>query len=163
MKQNIFNEDDPSKKCKSYPTIEFETYNECDESFMRKTLENHYPPNFYPLWATDNISLVSSSIILNNRSYVDFADGTELSDCPLPCKTTTFVSSHIATEPSSFNKSSIEITFGNTVMASITDFKKFTAVDFLASFGGSLGLWLGMGAVQALEVAWNLIMSWKRG
>ena len=39
--QNIFVEDDPGKKCRNYTKT---SYNACDEDFIRKLLENHYPP-----------------------------------------------------------------------------------------------------------------------
>ena len=157
MKQTIFNENDSSKKCINYPTEKYENYNHCDESFMRNTFNEFYPPHFTPVWATDNTTLVTTSMLVTNNSYVDLADGTQLSDCPVPCRSTTFISSLIATEASSSNQSSIEITFEETVTVAVTDFAQFTLADFLATVGGSAGLWLGLGALQTLDIAWDFI------
>ena len=44
-------------------------------------------------------------------------------------------------------------TFENTITISINDFAQFALVDFLATVGGSAGLWVGMGALQALEMS----------
>ena len=96
-------------------------------------------------------------MVVTNDSYVDLADGTQLSDCPVPCRSTTFISSLIATEASSSNQSSIEITFEETVTVAVTDFAQFTLADFLATVGGSAGLWLGLGALQTLEMVWDII------
>ena len=82
------------------------------------------------------------------KYIIQNTEGTQVSDCPLPCRSTIFVSSLIATEQTSFNDSSIEITFENTVAIYKTDFAQFTLLDFLATVGGSSGLWLGMGAFQ---------------
>ena len=115
---------------------------------MQKTFAEFYPPHFTPMWSTDNMTLLTMQMLVTNNSYVDLADGTQVSDCPVPCRSTIFVSSLIATEQTSFNDSSIEITFENTVAIYMTDFAQFTLVDFLATVGGSAGLWLGMGALQ---------------
>ena len=46
----------------------------------------------------------------------------------------------------------IKINFASLVPVSNTDFMKFDLVEFLSSIGGSLGLWLGLGVLQLLEV-----------
>ena len=48
--------------------------------------------------------------------------------------------------------SSIEITLEETVTVISTDFVIFTITDFLATLGGSAGLWLGLGVLQILEM-----------
>ena len=148
MKHNVFNEKDKSKNCQNYPTARYKTYNQCDESFIRRFLAENYPQNFTPVWVTDDMTLVTTSMSVTNRSYGDIVDGTIVSDCPFPCRTT-FVSTQIATEGSSYKDSSIEITFDQSVTVVSTDFVTFSMTDFLASIGGAAGLWLGVGVLQA--------------
>ena len=155
VKQTIFNEKDESKNCVNYPTRKYKTFNECDEYFIQRVLDEFYPQNFTPVWSTEDMSLVTTLMEVTNTSYGDLADGTVVSDCPKPCKTTTFTSSHIATEPSSSDESSIEITFDESVPIKNTDFIRFTLVDILAAIGGTAGLWLGVGALQACQIIFD--------
>ena len=68
MKQNIFNERDPSKQCQPYPNSMFASYDECDDSYIKKKLATYFPPTFVPVWATDNISLVTTQMHLEKNS-----------------------------------------------------------------------------------------------
>ena len=47
--------------------------------------------------------------------------------------------------------SRIDIAFYNKVDTTIRDFPTFHFSAFLASLGGSLGLWLGLGILQVLD------------
>ena len=49
------------------------------------------------------------------------------------------------------NVSRIDIAFNNKVDTTIRDFPTFNFSSFLASLGGSLGLWLGLGILQVLD------------
>ena len=42
FKQLVYVESDLSKRCKNYPN-KFDTYNSCDEAWMRDVLKEHYP------------------------------------------------------------------------------------------------------------------------
>lgn len=42
FKQLVYVESDLSKRCKNYPN-KFDSYNSCDEAWMRGVLEEHYP------------------------------------------------------------------------------------------------------------------------
>ena len=49
------------------------------------------------------------------------------------------------------NVSRVDIAFYNKVDTTIRDFPPFNFSSFLASLGGSLGLWLGLGILQILD------------
>ena len=59
--QRIFVEDDTSQYCKNYPTPEFSSYGECDETFLRNLLKVHHP-HLKPIWLADDLSEVSRDI-----------------------------------------------------------------------------------------------------
>ena len=52
---------------------------------------------------------------------------------------------------SGLNVSRVDIAFYNKVDTTIRDFPTFHFSSFLASLGGTLGLWLGLGIVQLLD------------
>ena len=55
------------------------------------------------------------------------------------------------------------MTFAGKVESSVTDFVHPTLSSILSDVGGSLGLWLGLGALQALEIcAKNVLVLVKR-
>ena len=55
------------------------------------------------------------------------------------------------------------MTFVGKVESSVTDFVRPTLSSILSDVGGSLGLWLGLGALQALEIcAENVLLLVKR-
>ena len=43
--------DDPAYPCVNYPTEEYESYAECDDHFVTRSL----PPGLKPFWTVDNI------------------------------------------------------------------------------------------------------------
>ena len=49
------------------------------------------------------------------------------------------------------NVSRIDIVFYHKVDTTIRDFPTFNFASFLASLGGTLGLWLGLGILQLLD------------
>ena len=50
------------------------------------------------------------------------------------------------------NVSKLDLYFNQHVTVTTTDFIKFIFANLLSEIGGGLGLWLGMGAMQAVEV-----------
>ena len=68
VKKRVFVEDDPSQKCRNYPTTEFESYTECDDQYTRKRIEQIAPGlNLTPVWMTNNFDLVTSQILSADR------------------------------------------------------------------------------------------------
>ena len=163
LSQNVFTEEDLGKKCKHYVET---SYNDCDEHFIKKFLKENYPPGFMPVWATSNLSSVTTFITGNkntfSKNYADIISGTLESDCPPPCTTTKIISVFQDEKKDNLSKSKIDITFSNKVSVVVADFPKFNAAMFLSSCGGSMGLWLGLGVVQTVEMVvsavWRLKM-----
>ena len=93
FKQTKYVEEDKSKGCVNYPNPEFESYNECDEAFMRDILKAHYPPHFMPFWLGGvNATQLMSGTEITERIYSDLFKGTLMPPkevCPLPCTSTT--------------------------------------------------------------------------
>ena len=60
LSERVFVDEDPTNICLNYPTELFTSYNECDKNYVRKTLKESFGPDFVPIWATNNMSEVSS-------------------------------------------------------------------------------------------------------
>ena len=56
ISENIYSEDDPKKKCRNYPNSNFESYDECDKTFLRDKLAKM---NFTPFWIAETLEEVS--------------------------------------------------------------------------------------------------------
>ena len=68
INQRIIVEEDPSSTCRDYPNQVYESYQECDDQFMRNIL----PPELTPIWITDDFERVSTHVVYGN----DTARGT---------------------------------------------------------------------------------------
>ena len=67
-----------------------------------------------------------------------------------------------------YNYSRVDIAFCDKVDMTIRDFPPFNFSSFLASLGGTLGLWLGLGILQILDsilikVQWALAVRGSQG
>merc|ERR1719233_444373 len=82
-----------------------------------------------------------------------------ISLCPLPCSTIHLESRLITEKDSDWNTSAIILTFSDNVIITKTDFLKFNFMIFLADIGGSMGLWLGLGLLQVLEISMKYVCS----
>ena len=89
-------------------------------------------------------------------SYGDLVDGTQPSPCPLPCTTTYTYIRLLAEYPRVYNNSQLDITFSNQMKVTTTSFLPFHLSSLLSDLGGSMGLWLGLGVVQARQ----LVLVW---
>ena len=157
FKQESFTENTPGKKCKMYGKT---SYNDCDQQFIKKWLTGNYPQNFTPIWATSNSSAVSTHFINNNyfhETYKRLILGTMRSDCPPPCTTTDITSVLIDEKNDNFSESRIDITFSDQVSTIVNNFPQFSTAYFLSACGGSMGMWLGMGVVQIVEILTRMI------
>ena len=92
--------------------------------------------------------------------YGDLATGTQPSDCPLPCTTTQTETKHLYDTKENRNFSTLCLTFSSKVLVTRTDFLKFSPASFLSEVGGSMGLWMGLGLVQAMELVINYLLPW---
>ena len=63
--QEEYSPEDPANPCVNYPTEEYESYAECDDHFVRRSL----PPGLKPFWTVDNISEASNSFSMRTEIY----------------------------------------------------------------------------------------------
>ena len=154
FKQTRYIEEDTSKGCVNYPN-KYESYNECDEAFMRDILRGHYPPDFLPFWIGGvNATEWMVDTKITERIYSDLFKGTLMPPkdvCPLPCTSTTRSTDFLYEMQEDVAYSTIDITFSDKVEVTSWDYGTFSIAEVLASLGGSMGLWLGVGVVQLLE------------
>ena len=101
-------------------------------------------------------------------------DGSSVSDCPLPCKTTQTEAKLLYEYKN--KDTSIDIAFSSKVRVTTTDLVKPTLSSFLSEVGlkfmkfvtktkrklhqvgGSMGLWLGLGAVQVFQLLVDFLL-----
>ena len=70
LEQHIYREADPHKTCRDYAGRK-ETYEECDLDFIESELRQHYPPEFTPIWATSNMSAVTTLYVNTSTEFTD--------------------------------------------------------------------------------------------
>ena len=67
IRENIFVEEDPNQNCRNYPTSEFASYTECDDHYVRKSMEQIAPGlNLTPVWLADDLDLVTTKPLPTN-------------------------------------------------------------------------------------------------
>ena len=89
--------------------------------------------------------------------YGDIITGSQVSDCPLPCTSTEITCVNLDEKFVAENNSRIDITFSDSVSFMMNDFPKFNFAVFLSTLGGSMGLWLGLGVLQSIDIMVNLV------
>ena len=65
--QTEFVEEDPLNDCREYPNPEFDSYDECDNQFMKETL-----PDLTPVWINDDFEGVTIKKDDENETYSKF-------------------------------------------------------------------------------------------
>ena len=56
LSRTEYSEEDKERDCVHYPTKDYQTYADCDQDYVRRTL----PSDLVPFWNVDNISQASS-------------------------------------------------------------------------------------------------------
>ena len=86
-----------------------------------------------------------------SKKYDNIWRGSYESDCQYPCKATQFHGRTLLFQPRKDAAYSVlSFTLNQVVMVTESYIPQFSLSNFLAELGGSLGLWLGVGAVQLL-------------
>ena len=65
ISQRVYVEEDPSKRCKNYPTAKFLSYKDCDDSFVSGIITKDVP-GLVPIWQNDDLAKVSSQVIVDD-------------------------------------------------------------------------------------------------
>ena len=60
----VFEEQDPANGCRNYPNLEYLSYEECDDQFLRKLL-----PGLTPVWMTEDFDQVSTQVFDENGTF----------------------------------------------------------------------------------------------
>ena len=58
IQESVFVEDDPSRRCRVYPTKDFHSYRQCDDQFIKDYVSNLDPP-ITPVWLTNDADQVT--------------------------------------------------------------------------------------------------------
>ena len=62
-----FPEEDPGNDCRNYPNDDFRSYKDCDDDYLRKEVDR-ISPGLKPIWLSDDLSLATPQIVLQNSS-----------------------------------------------------------------------------------------------
>ena len=94
-----------------------------------------------------------------SNKFEDFYRGTYESDCQYPCRATRFHGRTLLFQNrKDANFSVLSFTLNQKVTVTEFYIPEFSVANFFAQLGGSLGLWLGVGAVQLLIMGFQLVM-----
>ena len=162
--QTVFVEEDPSIRCKNYPFEGLKSFDECDKEQMEAWVVDKY--NFLPFFmakeeANATVGPVEVNFNCNDsaspEAYAHF-NGYIKSSCPRPCTQTQIKLNRLVAESWDFGPA-VEVIFSDKVMVTYNYYPKFSPVEALASLGGSLGLWLGLGVLQLLQLTLAALIS----
>ena len=76
--------------------------------------------------------------------------GTEPNDCPKPCSTTSTYTRIKSDFPGKFTV--VTLNFARDIRIKKTEMVKFNFLTALSILGSNMGLWLGLGVVQFMEL-----------
>lgn len=170
LSQTILIDEDMTKPCENYPSETFNSFGDCDTSFVHNQIMKMY--GLSPFWASIALDEVTHSRRVGNFSRFatfDLYTGTKSSNCKNPCVVTEIKASRIKDSRVKSHKTSfIYLTIDQTVDITEHYYPEFSISNFLSSVGGSLGLWLGVGVVQiggysnlAIKHLWEAISHYK--
>ena len=65
IKKRVFIEGEPGTNCRNYPNSEFNSYQECDNKYMRRKVDYVAPGlNLTPVWMTRDLSKVTTKPVM---------------------------------------------------------------------------------------------------
>ena len=165
LHQDVFLEKDPANECANYPTREYNSYENCDSKFVIRFLEENFSKGFFPIWVTDAEENVTKWMNLTAKlsdqplsdAYNGILSGRTMSDCTMPCIQTKMKTAFTEHKFVDRNYSKIDITFEKLVPVHKSQFSVFNLAQFLSALGGTMGIWLGVGILQSLQIAIKFI------
>ena len=139
-------------QCRNYPTEEFSSFSDCDSQFVRREDD---AAGVVPFWAAEDLAEVTN-ITVKPPNYDELLlwnlfDGSLESNCHKPCLSTKVIGSELS-EKRSEDLTTLIFSFDPEVVISVSQFPDFNWTTFFTDLGGSLGLWLGLGVSQLLEL-----------
>ena len=64
IKKRVVIEGEPGNTCRNYPNSDFESYRDCDDNYMKTTLQDAAPGlNLMPVWMTNDLSKVTTTAV----------------------------------------------------------------------------------------------------
>ena len=150
---------DLSKHCAVYPTPQFASYLACDRAYGLEVLAAIFGPGFTPLAYSDNLTTVTATPTFGRDITVhqNLVSGRKLSNCRLPCTITKTKTKHLGDQD--YKQQGLRVEFKKDMGVRTTSLVPFSASKLLTEVGGVLGLWLGLGTVQLLELVYRLPVS----
>ena len=125
---------------------------------MKEILDKHFPPNFKPVWATNHLEEVTKWVDLGKNFnttqfelYKEYVGGRAENSCAQPCKATDVTTIFLDETYKLSNNSRLDIVFSKKVTIALSSFPSFNLAMLLSEIGGSMGIWLGLGAVQIIQ------------
>ena len=107
-----------------------------------------------PIWATDRMSEVTGDLVgkfqTNPFFFFHLFAGITANNCPKPCIQTTTYTKFVRDAPG--NYSGLLILFSEDITITKTEMLGFDFLSSLSYLGSNLGLWLGLGALQLMEM-----------
>ena len=150
ISQHIYDEEDKEQNCQRYPNNQYQSYKECDEAYIRKRLKKYGFENETPIWATENIGEVTKNVMDEGMELSYLYTGVEPNSCKKPCVSTTTFTKTSSDTPNSVT--AIHLIFQTEVKIEETKLVRFDFFKALSMLGGNMGLWLGLGVTQFIEM-----------
>ena len=153
--QNIFSEEDKDHNCVNYPTENYDTFEDCDSQYLDELLQQD---SLFPAWAYPKDLSFATNITTNTSGLspttLGYFMGETPSPCQDPCTQTAITSVYSDTQKTKWGGIAYPaflIKFNPSVEVTTHFFPQFQFLVVFQDLGSSLGLWLGVGAIQAIE------------
>ena len=158
FEQQSFQEEDITANCLEYPTKNFKNYEECDKENIMQSLRYLNLNDLTPVWLTDIMDEVTEEREMRmdddefEAVFSDIFSGYSEVQCLDPCTRTFTYSKFLSDNKDASGGTFIQLVIANDVTVEKTELVAFNFLLSLSYLGGNMGLWLGLGAVQLMEI-----------
>ena len=154
--QKIYDAEDKTKKCTNYPNNNYENYGKCEKNFMRDSLDKLGLHKFTPFWDTDDLSFVTEEKLSKwddplKWNLLAIFTGLASSKCKMPCARASSTVHSVGEEFINGTRL-VSIVFPEEITIEKTELVSLNILTSLAFLGSNMGLWLGFGIFQILEL-----------